>query len=147
MSKPLDKIPQQSGRLIVSVTAIGLRQSAPYSRNQSLRRLHRACGAKQVQRGPSILNSRPSVTFSTWTQPGWRVATDVMKIACGTNEGDCRAQLLVTKPVLMFFLALKPGPGYHPTGTNQGTDQHGQEVRHGSQVSHESAPHEAELRP
>jgi len=70
-----------------------------------------------------------------------------MKIACGTNEGDCRAQLLVTKPVLMFFLALKPGPGYHPTGTNQGTDQHGQEVRHGSQVSHESAPHEAELRP
>jgi hypothetical protein len=51
-----------------------------------------------------------------------------MKIARGTNQGDCRAQLLVTKPALMFFLALKPGPGYHAAATNQATYQHGQQV-------------------
>jgi hypothetical protein len=49
-----------------------------------------------------------------------------MEIAGGTNEVDCRAQLLVTEAALMLFPALKPGPGYHATGTNQGTDQHGQ---------------------
>jgi hypothetical protein len=71
----------------------------------------------------------------------------VMEIACGAHEVDCRAQLLVTEPALMLFPTLKPGSGYHATGTHQGTDQHGQEVRHGSQGSHESAPHDVELVP
>jgi hypothetical protein len=146
MSKPLDKIPQERDRLIVFLTAAGHRRSAPGSCDQSLRRLHRAGGAKQVQRRPSILDSCPDVPFSVWIWPGWRVATAVVEIAGGTDEVDCRAQLLVTEQALMLFPALKPGPGYHATGANQGTNQHGQEVRHGSQGSHESSPYEVELR-
>jgi hypothetical protein len=68
-----------------------------------------------------------------------------MEIACGADEVDGRAQLLVTEPALMLLPALKPGPCYHATGAHQGTDQHGQEVRHGSQGSYESVPHDLEL--
>ena len=68
-----------------------------------------------------------------------------MKIACGTDESDCRVQLLIAEPPLMLFPALKPRPAHHPTGTNQRADQHGQEVRHGSQGNHESAPHHVEV--
>src|SRR6516164_11185863 len=64
-----------------------------------------------------------------------------MEITCGADEVNGRAQLLVTQPALMLFSALKPGPGYHTASSNQGTDQHAQQVRHGSQGSYESVPH------
>jgi len=122
MSKPLDKIPQQGDRLAVSLVPIGHRRSVPGFCGQSLHGLYRAGGAKQVQRGPSILNACPGVLFSAWIWYGWRVATKIMEIAGGAYEVDCRVQLLVTEPALMLLLALKPGPGYDATGTNQGAD-------------------------
>jgi hypothetical protein len=50
------------------------------------------------------------------------VAAEIMEITGGADEVDCRVQLLVTEPALMLLPALKPGPGYDATGTNQGTD-------------------------
>ena len=62
-----------------------------------------------------------------WRRRSWRSPAAPMK--------SIAAQLLVTEPALMLFPALKPGPGYYAADTHQGTDQHGQEVRHALKVA------------
>lgn len=63
-----------------------------------------------------------------------------MKVAGRTDKADRCAQLLITEPTLMFLPSLKPGSRYHAPDANQGTGEHGQEVRHGSKVAIDTLP-------
>jgi hypothetical protein len=56
------------------------------------------------------------------------VKTTIVEVACGADEADCRVQLLIAEPALMFLPPLKPGPSYHAPDTDQCTDQDAQEV-------------------
>ena len=63
MAKPLDKITQQSDRLVILRAASGLGLSGVAPCDQSFRCFHCAVGAKQVERGSSILDSCPDSRF------------------------------------------------------------------------------------
>jgi hypothetical protein len=122
MAKPLDKIAQQVDRFIVLRAASGLGRSVSDPRDQSFRCFHCAGGAKQVERGSSILDSCPDSQFGTRIRIGRGVKTTIVKVARGTDKADCRVQLLIAEPALMFLPALKPGPSYHASDTNECTD-------------------------
>jgi len=128
MAKPLDKITQQSDRLVILRAASGLGLSVSDPCDQSFRCFHCAVGAKQVERGSSILDSCPDSRFGARIRIGRRVKTTIVKVARGSDKANCRVQLLIAEPALMFLPALKPGPSYHASDTCQCTDQHAQEV-------------------
>jgi hypothetical protein len=76
----------------------------PDSHDHGLSGFDRACLTEKVESRPSVLHTRPPRLFvhAAGSAAGEPAALQV-QIPGGTDEVDCRVQLLVTEPALMFL--------------------------------------------
>ena len=132
-SEPSHEITQERGRII---TRIGSGSGVADSHDHGLSGVDRASLAQKVESRPSVLNTRPHrLLVHVASSAASELAALLGEVPGRSDEVDCRVQLLITEPALMFLTPLKPGSRHHTTKPDQSTDQDSQKVRHTQQSS------------